>query len=72
MTIKKTLEEALAEMEASQTAAAKLRARQAPELIAEAVKRTALNARLAALPQKERREVLNAAGLNHVSAAPLR
>lgn len=70
MTDKKTLEDALAEIEASNAKAAELRAKQAPELIAEAVKRTALNARLAALPQKQRRQVLDAAGLNHVSAAP--
>jgi hypothetical protein len=67
---KKTLEDALAEIEASNAKAAELKAKQAPELIAEAVERTALNARLAALPQKQRRQVLDAAGLNHVSAAP--
>ena len=70
MTDKKTLEEALAQLEASNAKAAELRARQVPGLIAEAVKRTELNARLAALPQEQRRQVLNAAGLTHVSAAP--
>ncbi|CDS49414.1 hypothetical protein [Polaromonas sp. CG9_12] len=70
MADKKTLADALAEIEASNAKAAELRAKQAPELIAEAVERTALNARLAALPQKQRRQVLDAAGLNHVSAAP--
>lgn len=70
MTDKKTLEDALAEIEASNAKAAELRAKQAPELIAAAVKRTALNARLAALPQAQRRQVLDAAGMKHVSAAP--
>ena len=46
MTDKKTLEEALAEMEASNAKAAELRAKNAPELIAQAEARTALNARL--------------------------
>lgn len=70
MTDKKTLEQALAEMEASNTKAAELKSKNFPELIAEAVARTALNARLAALPQAQRRKVLNAAGLNYVSSAP--
>jgi hypothetical protein len=70
VTDKKSLEEALAELEARNAKAAALRAKQAPELIAAAVKRTALNARLAALPQAQRRQVLDAAGLNHETAAP--
>lgn len=70
MTDKKNLEDALAEMEASNAKAAELRAKNAPELIADAVARSALNARLNALPQAQRRQVLDAAGLKHVSAAP--
>ena len=66
----KSLEDALAELEAKKAQTAEYLAKHAPEIEAATVKRNALNAKLAALSQKERREVLNAAGLNHVSAAP--
>lgn len=66
----KSLEDALAELEAKKTQTAEYLVKHAPEIEAATAKRNALNAKLAALPQKERREVLNAAGLNHVSAAP--
>lgn len=72
MTDKKTLEEALAAMEASNAKAAELRAKQAPDLIAEAVKRTEVNARLSALPLEQRKQVLEAAGLNKNSTAPIK
>lgn len=60
------LERALADLEARKRAAAELAAENAPEL--ERLK--ALQARLDALPQSERREVLDAMGLHRVSAAP--
>ncbi len=63
MTDKKTLEDALAEMEASNL-------KHAPELAAQIAKRDELDARLEALPEKQRRQVLGAAGLIHVSRAP--
>ena len=70
MTNKKTLEVALAEMEAKKSHLAEYRVNRAPEIEAATAKRNALNAKLAALPQKERRQVLDAAGLKHISAAP--
>lgn len=66
----KSLEDALAELEAKKTQTAEYAAKHAPELEAAMAKQNALNERLAALTQKERREVLDAAGLKHISAAP--
>lgn len=66
----KSLEDALAELEAKKARTAEYIAKHAPEIEAATAKRKALNAKLAALPQKERRQVLDAAGLKHVSAAP--
>lgn len=60
------LERALREHEARKKAAAELAAQQAPDL--ERLK--ALRAQLDALPHNERRAVLDAAGMHHVSAAP--
>ena len=70
MTDKKTLENALAEMEANIAKAAELQVKQLPELEAETAKQNALDLRLAALSQSQRRQVLNEAGLRHISAAP--
>ena len=66
----KSLEGALAELEAKKTQTAEYAAKHAPELEAAMAKQNALNERLAALTQKERRKVLDAAGLKHISAAP--
>lgn len=60
------LEKALAELEARKRAAAEMAAKSAPQL----ERLTALQAQLEALPQNERREVLDALGLRKVSAAP--
>jgi hypothetical protein len=60
------LEKALAELEARKQAAAEMAAKSTPHL----ERLTALQARLEALPQNERREVLDAIGLQKVSAAP--
>lgn len=60
------LEKALAELEARKKAAAEMAAKSAPHL----ERLTALHAQLQALPQSERREVLDAIGLHEVSAAP--
>jgi hypothetical protein len=60
------LERALREHEERKKAAAELAAQRAPEL--ERLK--ALRAQLEALPQRERRAVLDDAGMRHVSAAP--
>jgi hypothetical protein len=60
------LEKALAESEARKKAAAEMAAKSAPHL----ERLTALHAQLQALPQSERREVLDAIGLHKVSAAP--
>ncbi len=60
------LERALREHEARKKAAAELAAQQAPEL--ERLK--ALHAQLEALPQHERRKVLDDAGMREVSAPP--
>jgi hypothetical protein len=68
VTDKKNLEDALAEMEASNAKAAEYRESAAFKL--EETERNALEARMAALPQAQRRKVLDAAGLKHVSAAP--
>lgn len=61
------LEKALAELEARKKAAAELAAKSAPQL----ERLNALQAKLEALPQNERREVLNALGLHKKSAAPV-
>ena len=66
----KSLEDALAELEAKKAQTAEYLAKHAPEIEAATAKRNALNAKLAALSQEERRQVLDAAGLKHVSAAP--
>ncbi|MEI6195784.1 MAG: hypothetical protein WCS42_15800 [Verrucomicrobiota bacterium] len=60
------LEKALQDLEADKKAAAEWAAEHAPEL--DRVK--TLHARLAALPQRDRRAVLDAAGRTEVSAAP--
>jgi len=60
------LEQALLDLENRKKAAADKSAEMAPEL----ERLAALQAKLEALPQKERREVLDAMGLKHVSAAP--
>ncbi len=65
-----SLEDALAEMEAKNTEFAAFKAIHAPELAAQIAKGDELNARLAALPQKQRRQVLDAMGLHNVSAVP--
>ncbi len=70
MNNKKTLEDALADMEASIAKTAELQERQFTELEADTTKQNALNLRLAALSQSQRRQVLNDAGLRHISAAP--
>ena len=60
------LEKALADLEAKKQAAAALAAKNAPQI--ERIE--ALEKRLAGLSQSDRREVLDAIGLNHVSAVP--
>lgn len=60
------LEKALADLEARKKAAAEWTADNAPQF----QRLEALQAKLDALPQKERREVLDAMGLHRVSAAP--
>lgn len=67
---KKSLEDALAELEAKKAQTAEYLAKHAPEIEAETAKRNALSAKLAALSQEERRQVLDAMGLKHISAAP--
>ena len=64
------LEAALADMEAQKAAAAEFRDEHEAEFAADMAKLNAAHAKLAALPLHERRQVLNAAGLKHVSAAP--
>ena len=68
MTDKKTLEAALAEIEASNAEAVAYQNSAAFKL--EEAERNALEVRLAALPQAQRRKVLDAAGMKDVSAAP--
>lgn len=70
MTSKKTLEDALAAMEATNAQAAELKAEHAPELEASLARLKVQAARLATLPQDQRRQVLDDAGLKNVSAAP--
>lgn len=60
------LEQALGELEASKGRAAADMVNMAPEN----ERRAALDKKLAALPQHERRRILDAIGLKHVSAAP--
>jgi hypothetical protein len=60
------LERALKDLEARKKAVAELVAQHAPD----AERLEALQARLAAVPQHERRAVLDAAGMHRVSAAP--
>ena len=62
----KSLEEALADMEAKKAKYTEWTRKHGPELEAAIEKSNALNARLAALPQAERRKVLNAAGMEHI------
>lgn len=69
--VKKTLDEALADLEASKVQTAEFRDKHAPEFDAEKERSGAVNARLNALPQHERRQVLDAAGMHKVSAAPV-
>ena len=66
----KSLEAALADMEAKKAEQAQWKRDHAPELEAATAKSIALEKRLAALSQPERRAVLDAAGLTNVSAAP--
>lgn len=61
-----TLEQAFADLEERKTTRIKLRAEAAPEI----ARQQELQARLEALPQCERREVLDAMGLHRVSAVP--
>lgn len=70
MTDKKTIEDALAEMEANIAKTAESQAKQLPELEAEIAKQNAFSLRMAALSQSQRRQVLDAAGMRHISAAP--
>lgn len=65
-----SLEDALIATEARLAEAHRDRATHAAEIEAETAQREKLQARLDALPQHERRQVLDAAGLRHVSAAP--
>ncbi len=65
-----SLENALTALEARKAEIETYKTEHATELAAEKAKRDGLNARLAALPQVERRQVLDAAGMKHVSAAP--
>jgi hypothetical protein len=65
-----TMADALAELDMRKAKEAEFRAKHADELAAEAAEEEALRAKLAALPMHERRQVLDAAGLKHVSAAP--
>jgi hypothetical protein len=67
---KKTLKDALADMEAAKQRKADYEIEFAAEIEAESAQRRALDARMAALTQEERRKVLNAARLKHISAAP--
>ena len=67
---KKTLEEALADLEARKAAVTEWKREHGPALEAAMAKNDALNTRVAALSQKDRRQVLDAAGMKHVSAAP--
>lgn len=64
------LEAALADMEAQRAAAAEFRDEHKAEFAAEIARLNAAHEKLAALPQQERRQVLAAAGLKGVSAAP--
>lgn len=57
-------------MEASNAQTTELKAKHAPELEAQTAKLKAQAARLAALPQDQRRQVLDDAGLKNVSCAP--
>jgi len=61
------LERALADLDARKRDAAALAAEQAPQM----ERLRALQAKLEALPQPDRREVLDAVGLHHVSCAPV-
>lgn len=65
------LEAALADMEAQKAAAAEFRDEHKAEFAAEIARLNAAHAKLATLPQQERRQVLAAAGLKDVSAAPI-
>ena len=67
---KKTLEEALADLEARKAAVAEWKRQHGPALDAATAKNDALNARVAALSQEDPRQVFDAAGMKHVSAAP--
>jgi hypothetical protein len=67
---KKTLEDALADMEANKQRVADCQRELAAEIEAESARHRALDIRMAALTQDERRKVLNAAGMKHISAAP--
>lgn len=67
---KKSLEDALAELEAKKIHTAEYLAKHAPEIEAETAKRNALSAKLAALSQEERRQVHDSTVLKHISAAP--
>lgn len=64
------LEAALADMEAQKAAAAEFRDEHKAEFAAEIARLNAAHAKLAAMPQHERRQVLNAAGMKHVLSAP--
>lgn len=66
---KKTLEDALADMEAAKERDLDYRTEFATEIEAESTKRRAFSARMDGLTQAERRKVLDAAGMRHISAA---
>jgi lysozyme family protein len=66
----KTLEEALAEAEARIAERERFMRDNAAQIAQENQAHEQLNARMAALPQSVRRQVLDQAGLRHVSAAP--
>jgi hypothetical protein len=67
---KPSLEDALAAHEKRKAQAMAAQDANAEEIAAAAERRAALQKKLDALPQRERRQVLDAAGLKHVSAAP--
>jgi hypothetical protein len=66
----KSLQAALAEMEANKKQLAEYQLKHAAEIKSENERSEAFNKRLDALSQAERRTVLDAAGLKHISAAP--
>lgn len=70
MKIKKTLEDALADFEAKKMEIAEWKNAHAPALEAAIKEHESFNLRLAELSMADRRKVLDAAGMKHISAAP--